>query len=151
MFRNGTRGGTQTRNLLLKREAPYPLGHTNSNFLSLNPKYTSFRGIHSGAPRKGHVEPRSPNPDTTFKGDLADTKMVGAVVRKAGHRARWPFPPEVRGSSATPLACLTNPKTPESLTKSRPSPVIRVIFPDVERVGDRQTAIHHTTIIQITM
>ena len=28
-----TRGGTRTRNLLLRREAPYPLGHT-SNWLS---------------------------------------------------------------------------------------------------------------------
>merc|ERR1711893_310087 len=25
-----TRGGTRTRNLLLRREAPYPLGHTSS-------------------------------------------------------------------------------------------------------------------------
>ena len=26
---HNTRGGTRTRNLLLRREAPYPLGHTN--------------------------------------------------------------------------------------------------------------------------
>ena len=28
-FASNTRGGTQTRNLLLRREAPYPLGHTS--------------------------------------------------------------------------------------------------------------------------
>ena len=28
-----TRGGTRTRNLLLRREAPYPLGHTSSPYM----------------------------------------------------------------------------------------------------------------------
>ena len=28
-FTQSTRGGTRTRNLLLRREAPYPLGHTS--------------------------------------------------------------------------------------------------------------------------
>ena len=30
-----TRGGTQAHNLLLRREAPYPLGHTSHDALAL--------------------------------------------------------------------------------------------------------------------
>ena len=37
LHRSDTRGGTRTRNLLLRREAPYPLGHTGPYILYFGP------------------------------------------------------------------------------------------------------------------
>ena len=42
MSQSDTRGGTRTRNLLLRREAPYPLGHTSAYACCIN-AYMQFR------------------------------------------------------------------------------------------------------------
>ena len=43
-----TRGGTRTRNLLLRREAPYPLGHTSADMALGTDEYLVGSVQHSG-------------------------------------------------------------------------------------------------------
>ena len=98
---NNTRGGTRTHNLLLRREAPYPLGHTSCAEMQL-PLIQPWPHAHL---RPGHniIGPRSPRVRCSVRQPMK-VKWLTRGRPWPSTNSRTLCPSGLRGWTQVPLA-----------------------------------------------
>ena len=91
---NNTRGGTRTHNLLLRREAPYPLGHTSMGNGVRRTVNVSLERIYGKSSSQCHGNVKQGR--ARWRANWTKNQM--GVIQAIWHRAMFPGPHQIKSN-----------------------------------------------------